>query len=152
MNISPFEAATRWKKIQEFTSRIIDPVLKESILAEYQQRAIEEWGFCPDTKKYKRKKQELEPWQEAFLKKIKSAVEYGVFVVDEQVEKEARARMKQFIEQGNKFSDLPPDLQTTSMCQLYFDVLLKEIRYWKEQLDFLEKNQKSCLQGNDSFI
>lgn len=152
MKLSPFEAATRWKKIQEFTNKITDPVLRESILAEYQQRAIDEWGFCPDNNEYKPQKIELEPWQEAFLKRIKSSVEYGVFVVDEQVEKEAKARMRDFIRKGGKYSDLPEDLRNQHIAVLYISTLLDEIRFWKDQLDFLEKDEKSCLQDEKNLV
>ena len=140
MRLSPLEAATRWKKIQEFTNKITDPVLRESILAEYQQRAIDEWGFCPDGKEHKASKPELDPWQEAFLAKIKSAVEYGVFVVDEPTEKEAKARMRDFIEKGGKFSDLPEDLQNQHIAVLYMDTMLELIDIWKKNLEFLDKN------------
>lgn len=150
--ISPFEAACRWKKIQEYTNKITDPILKESILAEYQQRAIDEWGFCPDNKQYKAKKPDLEPWAEAFLEKVKKAVEYGVFKVDEQVEKEARTRMRMFIEKGGRYSDLPEYLQTPDISVLYTDTMIELIKYWKEQLDFLEKDQKNCLQGKNDLV
>lgn len=138
--ITAFEAATRWKKILEYTKSIKDPILRESILADYQQRAIQEWGFCPDNHIYKKKNIELEPWQEVFLKKIKSCLEYGVFIKDEAVEKEARARMREFIRKGGSFTDLPIGLQTQDLHILYIDVLLDEVKLWTENLEFLEKN------------
>lgn len=135
--IDAFTAATRWKKITEYTNRIKDPVLKESILAEYQQRAIQEWGFCPDKSNYKPQKIELDPWQEQFLKKIKAGMEYGVFIKDEQTFKEARIRMADFIEKGGKFTDLPEDLQNIHIAKLYMDVMFEKI---KECEDFLKKD------------
>lgn len=138
--ITAFEAATRWKKILEHTKSIKDPILRESILAEYQQRAIQEWGFCPDSHIYKQKNIEFEPWQEAFLKKIKSCLEYDVFFKDEAVEKEARARMRDFVCKGGSFTDLPIGLQTQDLHILYIDVLLEEVKLWTENLEFLEKN------------
>lgn len=135
--IDAFTAATRWKKIIEYTNRIKDPVLKESVLAEYQQRAIQEWGFCPDKNNYKPQKIELDPWQEQFLKKIKACMEYGVFIKDEQTFKEAHSRMDNFIEKGGKFSDLPEDLQNEHIAKLYVDVMFEKI---KECEDFLKKD------------
>lgn len=140
MRLSPLEAATRWKKIKEFTNRITDQLLRESILAEYQQRAIDEWGFCPDSKEHKQTKVELDPWQEAFLAKIKSTVEYGVFVVDEQVAKEAKARMRMFIEKGGNYSDLPKDLQNKHISVLYIETLVEMIKENEKELENLNKN------------
>lgn len=138
--ISPFEAASRWKKIKEYTNKITDPILRESVLADFQQRAIDEWGFCPDNNQYKAKKPDLEPWVEAFLEKVKKAVEYGVFKVDEQVEKEARARMRVFVERGGDYTDLPEYLQTPDIAMLYMDAMLELIKECQEQLELLNKD------------
>lgn len=135
--IDAFTAAARWKKIIEYTNRIKDPVLKESILAEYQQRAIQEWGFCPDKNNYKPQKIELDPWQERFLNKIKACAEYGVFIKDEKTFNEAHARMGIFIERGGKFADLPEDLQNEHIAKLYMDVMLEKIKNCE---DFLQNN------------
>lgn len=137
--IDAFEAARRWKKLKIEIDKIKDSILKESILAEYQQRAIQEWGFCPENKRYTQRKIELLPWEEVFLKKIKSCLEYGVFIVDEEVEKEARARMRDYISKGGMYSDLPEFLQNKAISDLYHDVLIEEIDLCIKSLESLEK-------------
>ena len=146
------ETAKMWECIKEYIKKIKDTKARNVVQNAMIGKFYNAFGFCPDNKEYKPQKVELEPWQEAFLKRIKSSVEYGVFVVDEQVEKEAKTRMRDFIRKGGKYSDLPEDLQNQHIAALYISTLLDEIRFCKDQLDFLEKNQKNCLQGKNGLI
>lgn len=135
--LDAFEATRRWKEIKSYTDKISDPVLKESIMAEYKARAIKEWGFCPDNTNYKPAQIELDDWEQDFLKRIKTSKEYGIFVKDEQVEKEAKIRMRNFIEKGGKYEELPDDLKNKHTLKLYFETLLEEIQNCE---DFLKKD------------
>lgn len=140
--LDPFEATKRWKKLMEYVNKIQDPVLRESFIAMYQERAIKEWGFCPDKTEHQKKKENvvLEPWQQEMHDKLQMALEYGVWGKDEQIEKEAKARMRLFIERGGTFDDLPEDLQNQHIAVLYLDTMIEMIKYLEEQLDFLNKN------------
>lgn len=140
--LDPMEATKRWRFLKESVDKIKDPLLRESILATYQQRAIKEWGFCPDKTEHKKKKEEivLEPWQQELHDKIQLALEYGVWDKDEQVMKEAKARMKWFIERGGSLSDLPEDLQNKYTTKLYIDALTEDIEILLKNLEDLDKN------------
>lgn len=140
--LDPMIASARWKKIKESLDLVKDPILKECMMAEYQHRAIEEWGFCPDKEIKERKddKPILSPEQQAFYDKIQMSLEYGCFKQDEQVSKEAKARMKQFIESGGSFKDLPDDLQNKFIKKLYLEAFTELIDEGLEQLEKLKKN------------
>ena len=126
--IDPMIASQMWKKIVEYTNKIQDKILRESFLAVYQQRAIEEWGYCPDKTEYKKQEVKIEdPLILEYLDKVKVCIEYGVFVKDEKVEKEALARMRNYIRKGGKYSDLPSDLQNDIIKGLYLDAMIKEL-------------------------
>lgn len=137
--LDPYEATSRWKKILESVSRIQDPILQESFLAIYKERAIKEWGFCPDKKNYTKKEEKivLEPWQEEILKKLKTAKEYGVWEKDEKIQVEFKSRMRDFVVSGGKFSDLPPELQNKTILEAYLDATILEMQ---DCITFLENN------------
>ena len=136
--LDPYEATVRWKKIAESVSKIKDPILQESFLAIYKERAIKEWGFCPDKKNYTKKEEKivLEPWQQEIYDKLKLAKEYGVWEKDKKTEAEFRIRMKDYITKGGKFSDLPQELQNKYTLDIYLTIMYEEI---KNCIDFLEK-------------
>lgn len=126
--IDPMIASQMWKQIVEYTNKIQDKILRESILAVYQQRAIAEWGYCPDKTEYKKQEVKIEdPLVLEYMDKIKDCIEYGVFVKDEQVEKESVARMRDYIRRGGKYGDLPRDLQNETIKNLYLEAMIKEI-------------------------
>lgn len=133
--IDPMIASKMWKQIVEYTDKIQDKILRESILAVYQQQAIKKWAFCPDKKEYKKQEIKIEdPLVLEYLDKIKDCDEYGVFVKDEQVEKEALARMRDYIRKGGKYSDLPTDLQNETIKSLYLDAMIKELDEMGEEI------------------
>ena len=128
--LDPYEATNRWKKIVESVSRIQDPILQESFLATYKERAIREWGFCPDKKNYTKKEEKivLEPWQQEIHDKLKTAKEYGVWELDEKTQAEFKSRMRDFVVKGGKFSDLPPELQNKHILNGYLDAIFEEMQ------------------------
>lgn len=127
--MTPQEVATRWKWLKSQVAKIQDPVFRDCVMAEYQKRAVAEWGYCPDKTEYKDKEEEviLSPEEQKFLQKIEMAQRFGVWKKDENVEKEARTRMCQYIEQGGKYEDLPEDIKCPSMHKFYIECLIKNI-------------------------
>ena len=137
--LNPFEVAKRWKYIKGQVNNIPDPLLRDAIMADYKNRAIAEWGYCPDNTQYKSIKQipELDAYEENLLKRIKMAKEYGYFERDEKIEKEFKARMKEFITKGGKWNDLPKDLQNEFVLKSYLGTIYEQI---EECINFLENN------------
>lgn len=137
--LDPFEAVKRWKYIKEQVNNIPEPLLRDAIMEGYKNRAVAEWGYCPDNTKYKPMKQipELDDYEKDLLKRIKMAKEYGYFERDKNIEKKAKNRMSDFIEKGGKYSDLPEDLQNKYIAKLYIDVMFKKI---EECINILENN------------
>lgn len=125
--LNPYEASIRWKKILESVNRIQDPILRESFLAIYKERAIKEWRYCPDKKNYAKKEENivLEPWQQEILKKLKLAKEYGVWIKDETTEKGFCIAMLDFVRSGGQLNDIPERLQSPSITKGYLKALEK---------------------------
>jgi hypothetical protein len=135
--IDPFVASSRWKMIKSSLDRIQDPILRESILENYRQRAEEDWGFCPGGKPVKKQTIQLDEYEQNLLKRIKTGKEYGVFQQNEDVMTEFKIRMKDFITKGGKFSDLPKELQNEHILKAYLDAIYEEM---ENCINFLEKN------------
>ena len=72
--MTPQEVATRWKWLKSQIAKIQDPTFRDCVMAEYQKRAVAEWGYCPDKTEYKGKEEEviLSPEEQKFLQKIES--------------------------------------------------------------------------------
>ena len=123
--LDPQEATRRWKTLRATLNSIKDPILRESFLAEYKERAEKEWGFCPD-KSVKSKEYTadmLPPLESLIYAKIQSCKDYGVWEKDEELDRLTFNKMKLFVESGYSYSDLPEHLQCKLMFNLYLDAL-----------------------------
>lgn len=129
-----------WKWLEKQLSLINDKVLRNSIMAEFKKKALDEWGYFPNSGMLAKKDPVvLDDWEKEFVEDIKKQQEYEVDTRKgkrEQTEKEARARMRDYVQNGGKYSDLPDDLKNKTIAKLYLDVMLEEI---KDCEDFLEK-------------
>ena len=129
-----------WKWLKSQLNLVRDKDLKNAMLAEFRIRAEKEWGYNPDTGFVKKSNDVvLDDWQKELVDDVEKAIEYEIDTRKgkrEQTEKEARARMKDYIQKGGKYSDLPEELQNETIRDLYFDVLFEEMKICEE---FLEK-------------
>lgn len=130
--INPQEASRAWKYLTDSCDKIQDPVLRQSYLAVFKQRAIQEWGFCPDNTNIKPKEyteNDLPPLERFMYDKLQSALEYGVWERDEELEKENLRYMKYLIDKGYTFWDLPKEHQNDTIKELYF----KALDFWTDE-------------------
>lgn len=129
-----------WKWLEKQLSLVGDKVLRNSMMAELKKKALEEWGYFPNSGMLAKKEPVvLDDWEKEFVEDIKKHLEYEVDTRKgkrEKTEKEARVRMLDFIRSGGRYSDLPEDLQNETIRDLYFDVLFEEMKFCEE---FLEK-------------
>ena len=124
------EKVKAWKFLESQIALISDPILKNSIFAEYKQRALKEWGYFPKTGQIAKQKIELDDWEKEFVEDIRKA---KVYEIDTRVKKrekeyaEAEVRMGDFIEKGGSWKDLPEYLQNKYTAKLYLETLLKKV-------------------------
>ena len=144
MKVDPVSTAQSWKYIVESCNRIQDPTLRRSYLAVLKQRAIEEWGYCPDDTGIRAKEysaDDLPPLERFMYDKLQAAKDYGVWERDEELEKENLAFMKNWIDQGYTFWDLPPEQQNDTTRELYFKALKKWTDEQKIAIKTLDNRQ-----------
>lgn len=119
-----------WKFLKDCVSKVQDPTLRNVMMAEFRKRAVRDWGFNPDDRYAVAKEPtiELDDWEKEFVADIEKAKKYEIDTRAEkrkQTDKEAHARMLQFIEQGGCLLDIPDDIRTDTIEKLYYDCLLE---------------------------
>lgn len=128
MNIQ--EQTKAWKFLKDCVAQVKDPTLRNVMMAEFRKRAQRDWGFNPDSKYAVAKDDEvkLDDWEQEFVNDIN---DHKSFKVDTRAEKrkqtakESHARMMAFIERGGQLSDIPEDIRTDTITQLYHDCLME---------------------------
>lgn len=121
--------AQAWKFLKEQTSKVQDPILRNAMMAEFKKRAMNEWGFDPETSNLSQGTSDnLTPWQKEFADDIQDTVSYGIDVREEKRQKtldETRKNMREYVRTGNSLADIPEDIRTPYIQRLYFEELFK---------------------------
>lgn len=131
-----------WKRLKDQLKQIGDPILRNALFAELKKRAWEEWGYNPETAYVKKQNAtvELDDWEKDFVEDIKKAEQYQVDTREnkrQQTNVEFKNRMRDFVVNGGKFSDLPPELQNKTILKAYLDATILEMQ---DCITFLENN------------
>lgn len=117
--------AQAWKFLKQQLARVIDPILRNTMMAEFRQRALSGWGFDPDNGNLAQDDDiVLNDWEQGLVQDMELRKVYGVDPRKAKREheiKEARARMRIFIEHGGSLSDIPDDIRTPYITQMYLD-------------------------------
>lgn len=147
MGLTPQQHASAWKWLKEQTQKIPDPTLRNTIMAEFRKRALRDWGYCPDDRHgiAKTGPVELDEWEQQFLDDIKKSQMFELDVREEkrkQEIKEAKARMCDFIEHGGTLKDIPEDIRTPFITNMYHESLITVSSWLIERADALIKDNK----------
>jgi hypothetical protein len=123
------ERTMAWKWLKEQVKLVHEPILQKAMMADFRQRALREWGYCPETGAIaKGVKPELDEWEKELVADIN---EHNNFEIDtrkekrEQTHKEAKARMLDFIAHGGNLLDIPDDIRTDTVEKLYYECLME---------------------------
>lgn len=129
-----------WKWLKSELTKIQDKDLYLGMIAGFRKRAINDWGYDPETGTPMESNQiELDDWEKEFVEDIQKSQEYEIDTREEkrkQTVKEAHARMMAFIKRGGQLSDIPEDICTDTIKRLYHDCFSNmAIIYWQKQTD-----------------
>lgn len=119
--------AQAWKFLKQQLARVIDPILRNTMLAEFKQRALSEWGFDPDNGKLAQDEDiVLQDWEQDLLQDIERFQTYGIKnkARMKAVEAEAIENMRQFIRDGGSLADIPADIRSPHIDELYYECLV----------------------------
>lgn len=133
--------AQAWKFLKQQLARVQDPILRNTMLAEFRQRALSEWGFDPDNGNLAQDDDiVLNDWEQGLVQDIELRKVYGVEPRKAKREheiKEARARIRIFIERGGSLSDIPDEIRTPYITQMYLDESHNLLQQTLEEADAL---------------
>lgn len=139
--------AQAWKFLKEQTARVRDPILRNVMIAEFRKRALNEWGFDPETTNISTDSDvSLTDWEQDFMQDIQDTISYGFDTREEKRKKtldEACACMRQFVNDGHTLSDIPEELRTPFITDLYLKCLYR-------QGDVLLQAADDLLENNDA--
>ncbi len=119
-----------WEHLKkDFISKIKDDKTKKLYYKTLLLKAIQEFGFNPEKCIMPKNNQiQLDDWEKEFVEDIKKAQIYEIDTRVEkrkQTEKEAVARMRDFISKGGSLKDIPEDIRTETIEKLYYNCLLE---------------------------
>lgn len=120
--------AQAWKFLKAQAAKVTDPDLRMSMMAEFRKRALNEWGFNPDNGKLATEDDaQLSNWEQGFVADIAQTNQYELDVrADKRGAElhEARSRMRHFVEHGGCLMDIPENIRTPFIEQLFYEALV----------------------------
>lgn len=141
-----------WKFLMEQCQNIQDPLLKKATIAEFRERALRDWGWDPVSGDLATQQPvELDEWEQDFMYRIQIAQQTGVFIPDPHINAEGRARMRQFIRDGGTLLDIPENLRTPEIIDLFYTSLHEEGDELMGVADFfIETHRKEQTSGTET--
>lgn len=131
-----------WKLILNHLEKIQDTTFRNILLATFRRRAIQEWGFDPETSYIAKDSDvKLDDWEKEFLLAINDAAAYGINPRTEEQKATkalALASMTDFIRHGGTLTQIPEDILTQNIIDLYFEALHNETTRLCQAMDELK--------------
>lgn len=134
-----------WEHLKkDFISKIKDEKTRKLYYKTLLIKAIQEFGFNPEKCIIPKNNEiQLDDWEKEFVKDIKKAQIYEIDTRIEKrkkTEKEAEARMKDFILKDGDLKDIPEEIRTDTIEKLYYDCFFKLCDETLQEVDnFLKK-------------
>lgn len=134
-----------WEHLKkDFLQNIKDVETRKLYYKTLLVKATKEFGFNPERCDVKKQNDiELDDWEKEFVEDIKKA---EIYELDTRIEKrektrkEAKARMKDFVESGGSLKDIPEDVISNTIEKLYYECLFEYGAEIMEEVDrFIEK-------------
>ena len=126
--------AQAWKFIKSQVAKVHDPDLRMAMMAELRKRALNDWGFNPENGKLATNDDAvLDGWEKDFAGCIQKTVSFELDVRKPQREAElheARCRMRHFVENGGELMEIPEEIRTPFITQLYYEA----VQWYGDQL------------------
>lgn len=123
------ERIKMWEYLKTETSKIYDPKTRSLYYRAFLARASTEWGFNPETPATGQKKTVIsDDWEKDFAQDIQDTISYGLDVREDkrkEQEKQTRQNMREFILSGGELKDIPDDIRTHRIIDIYLDEMFK---------------------------
>lgn len=144
--MNELEKIKTWEYLKTEISKIYDPKTRSLYYRAFLSRCIDEWGFNPENPASGQKNTPIvDDWEQDFAQDIQDTISYGIDTREEKRKKtldETCACMQQFVNDGHTLSDIPEELRTPFITDLYLKCLHK-------QGDVLLQAADDLLENND---
>lgn len=121
--------AQAWKFLKEQTAKVRDPLLRNVMMAEFRKRALNEWQFDPESGDLPTINDiKMDEWEKDFLEDLQITQKFNIDTREEKRKKtldETRACMQHFVLHGGQLSDIPEDILTPKIRDLYYQELFR---------------------------
>lgn len=116
-----------WKFIKSQVAKVQDPDLRMAMMAEFRKRALNEWGFNPENGKLATNDDVmLTDWEKGFAGDIQKTVSFELDVREPKRKAElheAQCRMRLFVENGGCLMDIPEEIRTPFITDLFYETV-----------------------------
>ena len=144
--MNELEKIKTWEHLKTEISKIYDTKTRSLYYRAFLSRCIDEWGFNPENPTSTQKNTVIfDDWEQDFVQDIQDTISYGFDTREEKRKKtldETCACMQQFVNDGHTLSDIPEELRTPFITDLYLKCLHK-------QGDVLLQAADDLLENND---
>ena len=118
-----------WENIKTEIAKIHDQKTRSIYYRGLLARAMNTWGFNPEKPTHGQKNSVIvDDWEKEYLEDLQESISYGLDTREEKRKKtldETRKNMRNFVRAGNKLEDIPKEIRTKHICNLYFEELFK---------------------------
>lgn len=118
-----------WKFLKEQTANVRDPLLRNAMMAEFRKRALNEWGFDPESGDLPTINDiKTDEWEKDFLEDLQIAQKFNIDTREEKRKKEEtelRGNLRLMIINGETLADIPDDIRAPHIEKIYLEELYK---------------------------
>lgn len=146
--MNELEKLRAWQQLKTMIAKIYDPKTRQMYYRALLARATNEWGFNPEKPSDTNlnfEYLELDDWEKEFVEDIKDSITFGFNVRKQKQNREfveTRRNMREFIQQGGTLKDIPENIKSKNIVDIYVKELLFEGTEILELTDFvLNKEQ-----------
>lgn len=123
-----------WNIIEHYLLKVRDARYRSALKAELAARAEKYWGWLPVKADFDHP--DLDAWEENFVRQIEIAIQYGVKPKDFGGEAhKALCEMTNFVRHGGTLEEIPAEIRTPCIVELYQKVVQNEHRGLMELAD-----------------
>lgn len=136
-----------WHALKDQIGKIYDYKTRSVYYKAFLARACSQWGFNPEKpgQPIQNESVELDDWEKEFVEDIKDSITFGFNVRKQKQNREfieTRRNMREFIQQGGTLKDIPENIKSKNIVDIYVKELLFEGAEILELTDFvLNKEQ-----------
>lgn len=127
--MNEFEKIRTWNALKEMLRKIHDYKTRNIYYKALLARACAEWGFNPEKPGQQVPTQniKLDDWEKEFVEDINDSITFGFNVRKQKQSRmfvETRRNMRDFVRHGGTLKDIPDDIRTPFIVDLYVQELI----------------------------